>query len=148
MKTTHVMRSAFSILEVLISVVIISTSIIYILKIHGSNHEQVVYITERNKHTLEDSLFLGENTLRYHKDEKDAYELLRTTFRIEEDKTRELLKNIKREIYIPEVETVEQPDEDSQEMSQTNMQAPPAVFQELKLKGEYSSIYWIVRIGE
>lgn len=148
MKTTHVMRSAFSILEVLISVVIISTSIIYILKIHGSNHEQVVYITERNKHTLEDSLFLGENTLRYHKDEKDAYELLRTTFRIEEDKTRELLKNIKREIYIPEVETVEQPNEDSQEMSQTNTQAPPAVFQELKLKGEYSSIYWIVRIGE
>lgn len=148
MKTIHVMRSAFSILEVLISVVIISTSIIYVLKIHGSNHEQVVYITERNKHTLEDSLFLGENTLRYHKDEKDAYELLRTTFRIEEDKTRELLKNIKREIYIPEVETVEQPNEDSQEMSQTNMQALPAVFQELKLKGEYSSIYWIVRIGE
>ncbi|HFS82637.1 MAG TPA: hypothetical protein ENK71_01580, partial [Epsilonproteobacteria bacterium] len=79
------MRPAFSIIEVLVSVVILSTSIIYILKIHDNQREEILYLTERNKRTLEDSLFLSNDTLNYHKEEKNAYELLRKSFKIKED---------------------------------------------------------------
>jgi len=94
------LRPAFTILEILISVIIISFSIIYVLKIHTSNHEQIVYITERNKRSLEDSLYLTTKILDHHKDSKTAYELLERQFKYKEDETREILKKNERSIYI------------------------------------------------
>ena len=54
-------RPAFTIIEILISVIIISLAIIPVLKIHTENHKQIVYISERNKRALQDSLYLSEN---------------------------------------------------------------------------------------
>ncbi|RUM67114.1 MAG: hypothetical protein DSZ06_01980, partial [Sulfurospirillum sp.] len=79
------LRPAFTIIEILVSVIIISYSIVYVLKIHSSNREQIIYLSERNKRSLEDSLYVTKDILKYHKETKTAYELLEREFDIKED---------------------------------------------------------------
>jgi len=128
------LRPAFTLIEILISVLILSTSIVYILKIYGQNHEQIVYITQRNAHALEDSLFLGKDVLRYHKEEKSAYDLIEREIKVDNFESRKILKNIKRTIFIPEPITLS-PEEEGDE-------TPAAVINEIKLKGDYASTYF------
>ena len=131
------MRKAFTIIEILVSVIIISFSIIYVLKIHTSNHEQIVYISERNKRALEDSLYLTTKILDHHKDKKSAYDLLERDIKIKELESRTLLKKTERDIYIPEeIQIFPPPD----------MPGPVATVNEVKIKGEHSSIYWHFKI--
>jgi len=130
-------RPAFTLIEVLISVLIISGSIVYALKIHSQTHEQIVYISERNKLSLQDSLFLAEDSLRYHKDKKEAYEVLRKYFRVEDMKSREVLKSISREFFIPE----------AMEFSANEESGPSATIEEIKLKDKYSSSYFHFKIS-
>lgn len=139
MKTfeTKPKRPAFTLIEVLISVLIISGSIVYALKIHSQTHEQIVYISERNKLSLQDSLFLAEDSLRYHKDKKEAYEVLRKYFRVEDMKSREVLKSISREFFIPE----------AMEFSANEESGPSATIEEIKLKDKYSSSYFHFKIS-
>jgi len=127
------LRPAFTIIEILVSVIIISFSIVYVLQLHTSNHKQIVYISERNKRTLEDSLYLTKNILRHHKDTKTAEDILIQFFKIKEQESREILKNNKRDIFIPEEVRIFPP---------PNIPGPTATVNEVKLKGEYSSIYW------
>lgn len=136
--TKHpLLRPAFTIIEILISVIIISFSIIYVLKIHSENHAQIVYISERNKRSLEDSLYLSTRVLKYHKDTKTAYDLIKPDVRIKELDSRELLKDDERDIFIPEeIEIIPPPD----------TQGPTAIVNEVKLKGKHSSIYWHFKI--
>ena len=129
--TKH-LRPAFTIIEILVSVIIISVSIVYVLKVHSQNHEQIVYITERNKLSLQDSLFLADDAVQYHKEKKDAYEVLRRYFRIDDFKSRDVLKKAQREYFIPEAINLT-PEEDF---------GPAATVQEIKLKGRYSSAYF------
>jgi len=132
------LRPAFTIIEILVSVLIISVSIIYVLKIHSSNREQIIYISERNKRALSDSLFLSREVLRYHKEKKSAYDLLeRERVKIKELKSREILKQEEREIFIPEEILIVPP---------PDLPGPSAVVNEAKLKGEHSSNYWHFRI--
>ena len=140
MKTTanRALRPAFTIIEILVSVLIISVSIIYVLKIHSSNREQIIYISERNKRALNDSLFLSREVLRHHKEQKSAYDLLeREHFRIRELESREILKKEKRDIFIPEEIVIVPP---------PDVPGPSAVVNEAKLKGEHASNYWHFRI--
>ncbi|MDQ7086266.1 MAG: hypothetical protein Q9M36_15790 [Sulfurovum sp.] len=127
------LRPAFTIIEILISVIIISTSIIYVLKLHTSNHKQIVYISERNKRSLEDSLYLTKNILQHHQDTKTAQELLRDFVKIKETDSRELLKDSQRSIFIPEEILIFPP---------PNIAGPTATVNEVKLKDKHSSIYW------
>ncbi len=128
------LRPAFTLIEILISVLILSTSIVYILKIYGQNHEQIVYITQRNAHALEDSLFLGKDVLRYHKEGKSAYDLIEREIKVDDFESRKILKNIKRTIFIPEPITLA-PEEEGDE-------TPAALINEIKLKGNYASTYF------
>ena len=131
------LRVGFTIIEVLISVVIISFSIIYVLKLHSSNHEQIVYISQRNNHALEDSLFLTKNILREHKETKSAYDILEQHIKIKKDLSRAMLKKSKRSIYIPEeIQILPPPD----------IPGPTAIVNEVKIKGDYPSIYWHIKI--
>lgn len=136
-KKTQILRPAFTIIEILISVLIISVSIIYVLKLHTSNAKQIVYISERNKRSLEDSLYLTLNTLKYHQQKKTAEELLIREFNIKESQSREILKNNTRSIYIPEEVYIYPP---------PDIPGPTATVNEVKLKGKHSSIYWHVKI--
>ena len=131
------LRPAFTIIEILISVIIISVSIIYILKLHSQNREQIVYISERNKLSLQDSLFLTDDVIRYHKVRKEAYEVLEKHFKVKELKSRELLKKNARDFFIPEPVKIT-PDEGY---------GPTAIVDEIKIRDKYSSSYFHFKIS-
>ena len=141
MKKTHSKKknftSAFTLIEVLVSVLIISGSIVYALQIHSQNHEQIVYISERAKLSLQDSLFVADDTLRYHKETKSAYDVIERYFRIDELKSREILKKIEREYYIPEVISLSADEEGM----------PSAEVSEIKIKDKFSSSYFHFKIN-
>ncbi len=128
---------AFTLIEVLISVLIISGSIVYSLKIHSQNHEQIVYISERSKLSLQDSLFVADDALRYHKDTKTAYDVIERYFKVDELESRKILKNISREYYIPE----------SIQLIADEQETPAAVVDEIKIKDKYSSSYFHFKIN-
>ncbi len=131
------LRPAFTIIEILISVIIISLAIIPVLKVHTDNHDQIVYISERNKRSLQDSLYLSNNTLNYHKDTKTAYDILRDFFKINELESREILKKTSREIFIPEeIEIIPMPEQGG----------PTAIVDTIMLKDKHSSIYHHLRL--
>lgn len=127
------LRQAFTLVEILVSVLILSGSIVMVLKIHSQNHKQVVYITERNKHVLEDSFFLDQSVLRYHKSEKNAYDIVFQEVRIDKYESRQLLKKVKRKIYIPEQIRL---------FADEGESTPSAVLDEIKLKEAYVSSYF------
>jgi len=131
------LRPAFTLIEILISVSILSVAFLYVLRVHADNRKHIIYLSERNKNSLQDSLFLSKNILRYHKDTKTAYEILRRHLKVKEDESRQALKKIKRSIYIPkEIRIVPPPDQGG----------PTALVNEVKLKDKHSVNYWHVKI--
>ena len=113
--------------------IIITLAIVPVLKIHTSNQDQIVYISERNKRSLEDSLYLNRNILSYHKENKTAYDVLQKHFRIRDPKSREILKNTSREIFIPEATEL---------LSLSEQGGPVAKVNEIMLKDKHSSLYY------
>ena len=137
LKNKPILRPAFTLIEILVSVVIISFAILYVLQLYTTNKKQIVYISERNKRSLEDSLYLTRNILKHHKDTKSADDILTRHFRIKELDSREILKKNERSIYIPEEIRIVPP---------PNRPGPTATVNEVKLKGKHSSIYWHFKI--
>jgi predicted amidohydrolase len=127
------LRPAFTIIEILVSVIILSLAIVPVLKVHTDNHEQIVYISERNKRALQDSLYLDPTILQQHKETKTAYDILSRTFKINELKSREILKKNQREIYIPEAIRITPLPEEG---------GPSAIVNEVMLKDKHSSNYY------
>lgn len=117
---------AFTIIEVLVSVVLISIVVLGIVKIQQDNSDMAIYISDRSKHELANTLFLGKNIMKYHKDEKDAYTIISDRFKVSDFKSREILKETKRQIFISEPLKLE---DDSL----------PIEINEIMLKGQYSS---------
>ncbi len=134
MKTS---RPAFTLIEVLISVLILSGTIVYTLKIHSQNKEQIVYISERSKLSLQDSLFVADDTLRYHKDTKTAYDVIERYFKVDDLKSRKILKKISREYFIPE----------PIQLIADETEAPTAIVDEIKIKDKFSSSYFHFKIN-
>lgn len=131
------MKPAFTLIEVLVSVLILSGSIVYALQIHSQNREQILYISERSKLALQDSLFLTENARAYHKEKKEAYDIISPYFRIDDLKSREIFKQISREYFIPEPIQLT-----SEEEGQ-----PSATVEEIKIKDNFSSSYFHFKIN-
>ena len=132
------LRPAFTIIEILISVIIISLAIVPVLKLHTNNHGQIVYISERNKRALQDSLYLDSTILSYHQDTKTAYDLLGRLFKVTDTKSREILKDRHRDIFIPEpIELI--PGEEQG--------GPTATINEIILKGQHNSAYYHLKLG-
>ncbi len=123
---------AFTLIEVLISVLIISGSIVYSLQIYSQNHEQVQYVSQRAKVSFQDSLFITTDVLSYNKDQKEAYDIVNKYFRVDNSKSREILKSISREYHIPEAVKIGSDVED----------APSATIEEIIIKDRYSSSYF------
>lgn len=117
--------------------IIISFAIIFVLKIHTDNHEQIVYISERNTLSLQDSLYLDKDILKYHRDNKTAYDILEKHFKIRESESREILKKNSRDIFIPEEIEILPP---------TDQPGPRALVNEVMLKNTHSSIYYRFRL--
>ena len=132
------LRPAFTIIEILISVIIISLAIIPVLKIHTENHEQIVYISERNKRALQDSLYVSNTVFQHHKDTKTAYEILARSFKIKEQESREILKKSSRDVFIPEEIKITSVEEQG---------GPAAIVKEVMLNDKQSSIYYHFELG-
>ncbi|EIF50529.1 hypothetical protein [Sulfurovum sp. AR] len=127
------LRPAFTIIEILISVIILSLAILPVLKVHTDNQEQIIYISERNKRALQDSLYLDTAIFQQHKETKSAYDILTGSFKINELKSREILKKNHKDIYIPEeIRITPLPEEGG----------PTAIVNEVMLKDKHSSNYY------
>ncbi len=93
------MRKAFTLMEIMVSVVLISIVVLGIVKIQKENIYMAKYIAGRVQAELSNTLFLGKSTMKYDKDEKDAYTVL-SHLKVKKLESRELLKKIKRKIHI------------------------------------------------
>ena len=131
------MRRGFTIIEVLISVLIISFGIISVLQIHSENENQIVYISKRNKLSLQDSIFLTSNITNYHLDKKSSYDILSKFMKIKKQESREILKNSYRNIFIPNPIEIKPP---------PNEKGPVAEINEIMLKDKYSSTYYQFKV--
>jgi prepilin-type N-terminal cleavage/methylation domain-containing protein len=129
-------RRAFTLIEVLISVLILSTSIFYVMKIYSQNHAQAQYINKRNIEALEDSLFLTNSTLRYDKERKNAYDLLHYMFKDLDNKSRQFLRKTERTIRISE----------PLKLRQIEGKGPQAEVKKIILKDSFSSGYYRFKI--
>ncbi len=133
----NTLRPAFTLIEILIATTMLSISFMYVLKVHSDNQKHIIYLSERNKHSLEDSLYLSQNILRNHKDEKSAYDIVERNMKIKEDESRTILKKNTRGIFIPEEIKIIPPPE---------TRGPTAIVNEIKLKDKHSSHYWHFKI--
>jgi len=93
------LKKAFTIIEIIISTIIISIVVIGLMKINKQNIAMAEYISNRNKSELSNSLFLTKEAFKYDKSQKDAYTLLHN-MHINNSKTIEYLKKLKRKIYV------------------------------------------------
>ena len=93
------MKKGFTIIEIIVSVVIIAFVTLTLAKINKQNTNMVNYVTTRLQNELSNTLFLHPEALKYDKTEKDAYTLLHS-MRIRNDKAKTYLKELKRKIYV------------------------------------------------
>lgn len=122
------MRKGFTIIEIIISVVIIAIVTLTLAKINRQNTNMVDYVTNRNKHELTNTLFLSKEAFKYNKSERDAYTLL-SKMGIKNSKVREYLKKVKRKIY-------------TQNSISTNKMVVPVQLNAIMLKSQFSTRYY------
>jgi len=125
------MKQAFTIIEILVSVTLISIVVLGIIKIESQNQQIAHYISGRVKSELANTLFLVPNVMKYDKEEKSAYILL-PRLHGDKDKTREFLKNTKRKIHI------------SKPLPLGDLPIPVEV-RAIMLKSEYSGRYYRIK---
>ncbi len=95
------MRKAFTIIEVMVSVLLISVVILAIIQMQKQTKDMALYLSDRGKNELSNTLFLDKSISKYNKAEKDAYTILQAqSFHINDDETKKILKNISRKINI------------------------------------------------
>ena len=130
------MKKAFTLIEVIMSVIIVSIVVMGAMKLQDKNRDMAIYISQRGNSELDNSLFLTKQAYRYDKDEKDAYELLRDRFNIKDSKSKEILKHIRKKINITE----------EKDIPITITEDGPPVFtfytNEILLKGKYPARYY------
>jgi len=119
---------AFTIIEVLVSVVLITVVVLSIIKIQQESRKMALYLSDRGKDELSNTLFLESNISKYHKDTKSAYDLLSSRYKVGDFKSREVLKNITRTINISEPLKLED-------------DTIPIEINDVMLKDKYSSRY-------
>lgn len=95
------MRRGFTIIEIIVSVVIIAIVTLTLAKINKQNANMVDYVTSRLQSELSNTLFLHPDAFKFDKSEKDAYTILHN-MKIKNEKAKAYLKKIKRKIYTQE----------------------------------------------
>jgi prepilin-type N-terminal cleavage/methylation domain-containing protein len=83
-------RQAFTIIEVLVSVVLISIVALSAVKLQQESREMALYLSNRGKSELSNTLFLGKEAMRYHKEKKDAYTLISSSIKVSDTISREI----------------------------------------------------------
>jgi prepilin-type N-terminal cleavage/methylation domain-containing protein len=127
--------NAFTLIEVIMSVIIVSIVVMGALKLQGQNSDMATYLLKRGNSELDNSLFLTERVQRYSKDKKSAYDILADEFTIKEDESRVILKSIKKKINITDEVPIEVGN------PETNMKLT-FYSNEILLKGNYPARYY------
>ena len=96
------LRDGFTIIEVMVSVVLISIVVLAIIKMQQESRSMALYLSDRSKYEFSNTLFLSKEISKYHKDKKDAYTLIEQKFQISNDKSQKILKETFRTIFISE----------------------------------------------
>jgi len=122
-------RNAFTIIEVLVSVVLITIVVLGAVKLQQEGRAMALYLMDRSKCELSNTLFLTKEAMRHHKDEKDAYTLLSKSLKLSDDESRKILKESKRSIFIS----------DPLNLSDDTL---PITVNEIMLKGDYPSRFF------
>ncbi len=125
------MRRGFTIIEVLVSVALISIVVVGIVKIGSQNQQIAHYISGRVKSELANTLFLVPAVMRYDKEEKSAYVLL-DRLHGDKDATRQALKSLRRKIHIS----------DPLKLGKLPI---PVEIRAVMLKSEYSGRYYRIK---
>jgi hypothetical protein len=100
---------------------------------HSQTRKDIEYIVKRNKYALQDSLFVSNKIFKYHKDTKFAYDICQDIFHVNKYKSKKILQEIKRTIYIPEAYN-------TNKMGREN--TPNAQIKEIQVKDMFSSNYF------
>lgn len=133
-KSSH--KKAFTLIEVLVSVVIILIVVVGILEAQSKNSKMAEYLLKRGNSELDNSLFLTKKVQRYTNDKKSSYDLLVDEFSIKDSESREILKTIEKQINIT----------DPVEIPISMEESGPVLFtfytNEILLKGQYSARYY------
>ena len=96
------MRKGFTLLEIIISVAIITLVITGIMKMRNQNIYLAKKISSRMQGELSNTLFTDKKMAkRYTKDEKDAYTML-DNIHPDDDKAKKVLEDTKRKIFYEE----------------------------------------------
>jgi len=129
-------KKAFTLIEVIMSVIIVSIVVMGALQLQEQNSDMATYLLKRGNAEFDNSLFLTEKIQRYTKDKKTAYDLLLDEFKIKEFDTRDLLKKIEKNIIITEAEAIP--------VGETEGSPPIFTFfsNEILLKGQYPARYY------
>ena len=122
------MKRAFTIMEIIVSVLIIAIVTLTLAKINKQNAVMVDYVTTRLQNELSNTLFLTNEAFQYDKSEKDAYTLLKG-IKIKNEEARAYLKKLKRKIYI------------AQDLPIENM-VIPIHLNAIMLKSQFSTRYY------
>lgn len=130
-------RSGFTLIEVIVSVIIISIVVMSLMEIQSRSKDNAVYLSQRNKAAFLDSYYLIDESKKYDKSKKSAYDLLQPFFHIEDDKTKDVLKKISREVIIPEPISLPAPEESTVQAEVTKV----------ILKDQYSSSYYQFKLN-
>jgi prepilin-type N-terminal cleavage/methylation domain-containing protein len=129
----RVQRTAFTLIEVLVSVVLISIVVLGVVKIREQHMAAARYLNSRMQTELANSLFLTGGLAQYNRyngKRKSAYELVKG-MNIKKDATRKILREEEREIRLsPPLPIGELP--------------IPLQVREVTLKGDYTAHYYRV----
>ncbi len=95
-------KQAFTLIEVIISVIIVSIVVMGAMQLQEKNSDMASYLLKRGDSELDNSLFLTKKVQRYSNDKKSSYDLLVDEFSIKDFDSRDILKKIEKKINITE----------------------------------------------
>ena len=129
-------KQAFTLIEVIMSVIIVSIVVMGAMQVQEQNSDMATYLLKRGNSELDNSLFLTEKVQRYSKDKKNAYDMLVDEFSIKEFESRDILKKIEKNINTTEAEAIP--------VGATEDDPPMFVFysNEILLNGNYPARYY------
>lgn len=88
-------KKAFTLIEVLVSVIILSTVAVMLFEISTNSKNSFSYLTKKGDFTTLHSLALMHSDQSLHNSEKNLYEFIRDDYNIKDDELRKYLKEKK-----------------------------------------------------
>lgn len=85
-------RSAFTLIEVLVSITILAVVATGLFKISMNSKDNFAYLHEKSKFDRLSSIAFMHNNQKYHHKEKELYDFLRRDYNIKDDDIRQYLK--------------------------------------------------------